>query len=792
MMRKARYGGGWRAIWYTLTKARGSGPLALWRALRSRNACKTCALGMGGQLGGMVNEKGRFPEVCKKSIQAMAADLQGAIKPEFFSDFSIERLRGFSSREMEASGRLTQPLYAGPLDSHYRLISWDEAIQRISTKLKKTAPDDSFFYFSGRSSNEAGFLLQLFARLYGTNNVNNCSFYCHQASGVALSTVTGSGTATITLDDIDHCDLMILIGANPASNHPRFMRSLMDLKRRGGKVIAINPLREIGLVRFNVPSDPISLVFGTKMADLYLQPHIGGDIALLTAIAKAVIERGAIDEDFVTNCADGWNEFRAHVESLSWDQLVRESGIERDVIDMAADLYIQSKATIFAWAMGLTHHEHGVGNVQMVANLAMTRGMLGSPGRGLLPLRGHSNVQGIGSMGVTPRLKDAVFERLQAHFNVTLPTTPGMDTLECIHRAAEGRVRFAMCLGGNLFGSNPDADFARQAMSRIDMVVYLSTTLNTGHASGTGRETIVLPVLARDEEPQPTTQESMFNFVRMSEGAPGNKPPRHVGPRSEVDVIATIAHEVLGEPHEGQPLQWEAMKSHRLIRQSIARIIPGHEQLATIDDTRREFTIPGRTFHDRRFPTDTGRARFHVVPLPRFASTPSPSEGEGRGEGESLVQRGNHRARPDPPPSPLPGREGEPSTLRLMTIRSEGQFNTVVYEDQDIYRGQERRDVILMNRADIDRLRLRIDQRVAVRSATGCLNNVLVREGDIRAGNAAMYYPEANVLVPRIADARSRTPTFKHVAVTIEVEASAATFAPVRGRGARAAEADSP
>jgi molybdopterin-dependent oxidoreductase alpha subunit len=739
-MRRVRSGGGWRAIAYTWKKGRAAGLLRLWQALRSKNACKTCALGMGGQLGGMVNEKGRFPEVCKKSIQAMAADLQGAIRPEFLTDLSIERLRGLSPRELEAAGRITQPLHAGPLDSHYRPIPWDEALQRVAAKLRKTPPGASFFYFSGRSSNEAGFLLQLFARLYGTNNVNNCSYYCHQASGVALGSVTGSGTATITLDDIDECDLIVLIGANPASNHPRFMRSLMDLKRRGGKVIVINPQREIGLVRFNVPSDPRSLIFGTTIADLYVQPHIGGDIALLSAVAKAVIERGGADDQFIAACTEGWDAFHAHITSLDWNDLLRESGVEREVIDRVADLSIRSHGTIFAWAMGLTHHEHGVGNVQMVANLAMTRGMLGAPGRGLLPLRGHSNVQGIGSMGVTPTLRDVVFQRLQSHFGVTLPTTPGWDTITCIERAAAGDVRFAMCLGGNLYGSNPDSCFARQALGRIDTVVYLSTTLNTGHVSGTGRETIILPVLARDEELQATTQESMFNYVRLSDGAPERERqrPRHVGPRSEVDVIATIAHAVLSAQSAASaapPLQWHDLKSHQAIRHAIARIIPGYEQVGAIDQTRREFTIPGRTFHERRFATPSGRAVFHVVPLPRFT-------------------------------------HADAATLRLMTIRSEGQFNTVVYEDEDLYRGQERRDVILMHRLDIERLGLRIDQRVAVRSAAGRLGNVLVREGDLRAGNAAMYYPEANVLVPRVVDGRSGTPTFKHIAVTIEPHAA--------------------
>lgn len=264
-MATGRSGGGFAALKYALKKSREAGGfIKMYRALRSRNVCKTCALGMGGQRGGMVNEKGKFPEVCKKSVQAMAADMQGRVHPDFFKQFDLEKLKGFTPRELESSGRLVEPLYAGPGDAHYKAVSWDEALDRVASQLKKTEPEKAFFYFSGRSSNEAGFLLQLLARIYGTNHVANCSYYCHQASGVALSSVTGSGTATIVLDDLDHCDLIFLIGANPASNHPRLMRTIVELRRRGGKVIVVNPLREAGLERFKVPSDVRSMLFGSK------------------------------------------------------------------------------------------------------------------------------------------------------------------------------------------------------------------------------------------------------------------------------------------------------------------------------------------------------------------------------------------------------------------------------------------------------------------------------------------------------------------------------------------------
>jgi len=265
-------------VLYTLRMANRVGWWQLWKAMSSRNACKTCALGMGGQRGGMRNEAGHWPEVCKKSLQAMVADMQQGLKPEFFQRYSIDELRTLTPRELEWCGRLTQPLYAGPDDTHYRVVGWDEALTRVAGQLQSHPPDETFFYASGRSSNEAGFLLQLFARMYGTNYVNNCSFYCHQASGVGLGGSIGTGTATVSLEDVENTDLFFLIGGNPASNHPRMMRTLMNIRRRGGHVIVINPVKELGLVNFSVPSDVWSLLFGSKIANLYVQPHIGGDI----------------------------------------------------------------------------------------------------------------------------------------------------------------------------------------------------------------------------------------------------------------------------------------------------------------------------------------------------------------------------------------------------------------------------------------------------------------------------------------------------------------------------------
>lgn len=726
-MKRLNSGGGWAAIRYTLRMANRVGWGRLWRAMQAKNACKTCALGMGGQAGGMRNEQGHWPEVCKKSLQAMVADMQAGLQPEFFQRYSVAQLQQLSPRELEWCGRLTAPVFAGPSDTHYRVIGWDEALRRIADKLRSIARNECFFYCSGRSSNEAGFLLQLFSRLYGTNFVNNCSYYCHQASGVGLTAALGTGTATVTLADVEGADLFILIGGNPASNHPRLMRTLMHIRRRGGHVIVVNPVREVGLVNFSVPSDVRSLLFGSEIASLYVQPHIGGDIALLTGVAKFLLERDQIDRPFIDQSTEGFAAFAEHVRAADWGEIERLSGVARGEIERFAELYAAARNVVFGWTMGITHHQHGVANVQSIVNLALLRGMIGRPHAGLLPIRGHSNVQGIGSVGVVPNLKEQVLANLETLLKVSLPRSPGLDTLSCMEAADRGEMKFAFCLGGNLYGSNPDAAFARRALGKIDLVAYLSTTLNTGHAWGRGRETLILPVLARDEELEPTTQESMFNFVRLSDG----RQQRWQGPRSEVDLIASVAADVLGAD---SPVDWQDLRRHCRIRDMIACVIPGYEAIAEIDRTKQEFQIGGRTFHEPRFPTPSGKARFTVPPLPAL--------------------------------------QGDNGSLRLMTVRSEGQFNTVVYEEEDIYRGQERRDVILLNRADIARLGLKADQRVTVRSAAGEMRGILVREFDIRAGNALMYYPEANVLVPAAADTRSRTPAFKNVLIELAPESA--------------------
>src|SRR5947208_1089307 len=473
---------------------------------------------MGGQQGGMADEAGRFPEVCKKSVQAQAGDMAAPIAERYFRATPIAALERLGSAELERLGRLGCPIMAGPGDTHFRRVAWAEALDRAGAALRGAHPDEVFFYSSGRSSNEAAFLMQLVARAYGTANIHNCSFYCHNASSVALAQVYGSGTASITLEDLTQADLVLVAGANPASNHPRLVSQLVALRRRGGKVIVVNPLRELGLVRFRVPSDWRSMLFGSTVSDVYLQPHVGADVALLKALLKGVVEAGAVDRSFVAEHTSGWEAVEADLAASSWPELIERSGVARAEIDRAVALLAGARRGIFCWAMGLTHHVHGVDNVLALANLALARGWLGRPGVGLLPIRGHSNVQGVGSCGVSPALKDAFAAKLREVYGIAVAPGVGQDTYASIDAAAAGRIRACVLLGGNLFASNPDRAWAAAALRRIPLGLSITTKLNEGHVHGRAETAIIVPVLARDEESQAPTQESMFNFVRLSEG----------------------------------------------------------------------------------------------------------------------------------------------------------------------------------------------------------------------------------------------------------------------------------
>ncbi|MFC2101674.1 FdhF/YdeP family oxidoreductase [Bacteroidota bacterium] len=713
--------GGFSSLTYSLGVAREVGTVKLMKTLFSRNSCKACALGMGGVDGAMRNESGDFPEVCKKGIQAQLTDIQTAIPLDFFRDTTIADMRTFSSRSLERLGRLNTPLYKKEHETHYTPVTWEEALSVAFSRLKTTDPSTSFFYSSGRASNEAAFLLQLFGRLIGTSNITNCAMYCHQATGVALKGTIGTGTATVELNDIKQADLIFVFGANPSSNHPRLLKELIKCRRRGGEVIIVNPIKEPGLVSFALPNDARSMIAGgSPVASEYIQLQVGGDIAFIHGVCQAVLEAGGEERAFIGSYTNNFEQVRSEIVALSWDEIVRNSGVTEQRIRKIARLYMNSSKSIFAWAMGITQHTHGVENIEAIVNLALLRGMIGKEGAGLMPIRGHSNVQGVGSVGVYPSLQSAIVQNIERYFNVSLPVGGGMDTMSCMQAALAGNINMALLMGGNLYASNPDSKFAEKALDQIPFKLYLTTTINKGHVHGVEKEVVILPVAARDEEKQGTTQESMFNFVRLSDGGIN----RLNNVRSEVDILCDLAEEVMGE----EKVKFSRFKDHGEIRNAISEIIPGFEEIRNISK-HQEFHVEGRVLHQPVFPTSDGKAAFSKISIPTLKM--------------------------------------EPGQFRMATIRSEGQFNSIVYDEFDLFRGQSERWVVLMNPEDMNQLGISEDDKVTLLNETGKMEGLKARPFNISRGNVATYYPEGNLIVPVTTDPRSKTPSFKSTVVSV-------------------------
>jgi molybdopterin-dependent oxidoreductase alpha subunit len=712
-------GGGPKKVLYTLATINRIGVGKAAKALTAKNTCKACAYGMGGQKGGMTNELGEFPSVCNKSVQAQSTDIQPPI-PQGIFEHTIDDLAELTGREMEQLGRLGTPLFRRAGSDRFVPLSWEDALDHAAHRLAETDPNRSFFYSSGRSSNEAGFLFQLLARAYGTNNVNNCSYYCHQATSEGLKTTIGTGTATIELDDLTGADLIFVIGANPSSNHPRFIHMLKNCRERGGQVIVINPAKEPGLVKFAVPKSPLSMLKGgSDIASDYLQPRIGSDIALLKGLSKAVLEQGTEDRDFIAQHGAGFEAFVAELDGLSWDEITAACGLSREEIGRVAAAYGRSEHAVFAWGMGMTHHVHGVANVEAIANLALLRGMIGRRFAGLLPLRGHSNVQGIGTIGVKPVLARDVLKRMEEAFGVTFPEEKGLDTMASMQAAAAGKIDAAVIMGGNLWAATPDTAFSTRAMAQIGFKLFLTTTLNQGHVHGLGEgEVMILPVTARDEEWEPTTQESMFNFVRLSDGGI----TRIETVRPESWILGQLGRRML--PYS--PIDFAAFSGHSKLRDAIAAVVPGMEELADIDVAKREFHIRNRVLHAPSFGTVDGKAHFVVTPMPARAT----------------------------------------GQLMLATVRSEGQFNSIIYEETDSYRGKAGRYSVFLSPEDMTARGLVEGQAVVVSSDVGEMTGIATGF-DLPRGSVLAYYPEANVLVGTAVDPRSKTPAFKSVPVEV-------------------------
>jgi molybdopterin-dependent oxidoreductase alpha subunit len=718
-------GGGPKKVLYTLQTVSRIGVGKAAKALTAKNTCKACAYGMGGQAGGMTNELGEFPSVCNKSVQAQSTDIQPPIPHEIFTH-PLSELQELTGKEMEHLGRLGDPIFKPANADRYEVVSWEFALAHAAARLSETEPNRSFFYSSGRSSNEAGFLFQLIARAYGTNNVNNCSYYCHQATSEGLATTIGKGTATVELADLKGADLIFVIGANPSSNHPRFIHMLKHCRDRGGDVIVINPAREPGLVKFAVPKSPASMLKGgDEIASDYLQPRIGSDIALLKGLAKAVIELDAEDNAFIAAHTADYPAFKADLDALQWETISAACGLGKTEITRVARTYAAAKNVVFAWGMGMTHHLHGVENVEAIANLAMLRGMIGRPHAGLLPLRGHSNVQGIGTIGVKPVVAEEVFVGMEKAFGITLSREKGFDTMASLDAAHAGAIDAAVVMGGNLYEATPDTAWAGAALDKIGFKLFLTTTLNRGHVHGMNTsESLILPVTARDEEWEPTTQESMFNFIRLSDGGIDRLP----NVRPESVILTDLATRLLPD----SPIDFQAYKQHKKVREVIAKTVPGLDQLADIDVAKREFHIKHRVMHTPDFGTPDGKGHFRIVDLPH------------------------------PPVAP----EGK-KALTLATIRSEGQFNTIIYEETDSYRNKAPRWSVLLNAADMEEMGIAEGGKITLASANGTMRDLLALPFDLPRGSALAYYPEANVLTGRAVDPRSKTPAFKSVPVWI-------------------------
>ena len=730
-------GGGWPLIdgWARATLT-PEGP-RLWQTLTHRSACLSCAWGTGGQNGGFRDELGEPLQRCLKSVEAISAELQPAVDPAVFAGRCLQQLQQLSSAQCDRLGRLDRPLIQREGTGHYEPIGWEEVFTLLEQAFR-CPPERLASYSSGRSSNEAAYLLQLLLRALGSNNLADCSDLCHAPSTIGLRQALGGGTSTVNLEGLQQADCVVLVGSNAPANHPRLMNELIRLRERGGTVIVINPVLEVGLQRFGSPAFPIrSLLRGSEIASIFLQPIPGSDTAVFLGLQKALLEQGGVAWDLVHSASDGWEALIAQLEATPWGAITRCCGLSREELELTAERLKASRAAVFAWAMGITHHANGVDNVQAIVNTAVLSGHIGRPGAGTMPIRGHSNVQGFGSMGVTVHLPPQLRQALESLLGQPLSDRQGYDTRALIEAADAGEVDTLFCLGGNLYGANPDSGQAGRALGRIDTIVYLATKPNTGHFHGLGaRQTLLLPVFNRFETPHRTTVESGNNWVRLNE--PGRSHLRSGELRSEVHVLAELAHRLLGEA----PIQWRRLHDSAYVRELIARTVPGYGPLAGIDQSRREFEVEGRVLHEPRFPTASGRAQLAPTPLPDL-QLPGPEAFGGLAAGESGL------------------------VLCLITARSYGQHNTVVYKEGDAYRGMPHRHTILMNPEDLRRSGLQEHQRVTVQGDAGRLEGVEIIAGAIRAGAALMFYPEANVLMRAACDPRSGTPAFKRVPVLV-------------------------
>ncbi|HKR02650.1 MAG TPA: FdhF/YdeP family oxidoreductase, partial [Pyrinomonadaceae bacterium] len=692
-------------------------------------------------------------EFCENGAKAVAEEATLArVTPEFFREWSVSELSRQSDFWLGKQGRLTHPMLLRAGGTHYEPISWDEAFQLIASELNALAsPDEAIFYTSGRTSNEAAFLYQLFVRQFGTNNLPDCSNMCHESSGSALTETIGIGKGTVTLEDFNLADAVFVIGQNPGTNHPRMLTALQKAKRRGCRIVHINPLPETGTTRFKHPQEIFKMLgHGTELADLFLQVRINGDVALLKGIMKELLEEeerrpGTIlDQEFIKEQTDGFDNFARAIREVKWEELIEQSGVERALMRQAAEIMMRSERTICCWAMGLTQHRNAVANIQEIVNLLLLRGQIGKPGAGVCPVRGHSNVQGDRTMGIWERPTKTFLASLAKEFNFEPPREHGYDTVESIKAMHAGRGKVFFALGGNFLSATPDTEYTARALTRCRLTVHVSTKLNRAHLI-TGEQALILPCLGRTEVdvqasgPQFVSCENSMGVVQASRGS--LEPASH-HLLSETAIVARLAHATLGERTS---VNWLALAGdYDLIRAAIERVIPG------FDDYNARVRRPGGFYlpnlaRERSFKTATGRAQFTVHELPRH----------DLGPGQFL----------------------------MMTMRSHDQFNTTIYGLDDRYRGiYNGRRVVFLNPQDVTEAGLGEGQLVDLIShfegEERVAQRFVVVPYSIPRRCAATYFPEANVLVPigSVAE-KSNTPASKSVVISLRPSPSAHMFA---------------
>lgn len=676
-------------------------------------------------------------EFCENGAKAVAEEATTArADAGVFERHSVEQLAAHSDYFIGKLGRLTEPLHLAAGDTHYRPVSWERAYEIITGHLHALdTPDQAVFYTSGRTSNEAAFAYQAMVRAFGTNNLPDCSNMCHESSGTALTQTIGIGKGSVSLEDIHEADLLVIVGQNPGTNHPRMLSALDIAKQRGAKIVSVNPLPEAGLTRFNDPQTPRGMLGrGRQLADLHLPIRVNGDLALFQAVNRRLIERGAVDSDFIDSHCDGFEELRGHLLELDADAVRHATGLSEQQIEQFTQMAIASDRTIVCWAMGLTQHRNSVATIREVVNFVLLRGNIGRPGAGVCPVRGHSNVQGDRTMGIFERPPAALLDSLEGALGFPMPREHGVDVVDAIRAMRDGRARVFFAMGGNFLSAAPDTETTARALRNCRLTVHVATKPNRSHLVH-GEEAILLPTLGRTERDrtggreQFVTVEDSMSAVHASHGT---LEPASPNLRSEVRIVCELAERLVGDRGN---VAWSRMaEDYGRIRALIADAIPGFERFN--ERIAEGFTLPHPPRDQRAFKTATGRARMTVNHL-RVLDTP---------EGALLLQ----------------------------TLRSHDQYNTTIYGLNDRYRGiHAGRRVVLVNPEDMPALGLAdghvVDlEGVSEDGLTRRASRFRVVSYPTARGCAAAYYPETNALVPLDSQAEeSGTPTSKSVFVRL-------------------------